>query len=300
MVRKMTRAIITAIMLSTILNGCSQATVSSQPLESVKEVKKSKNTEDIAKEFLPKGMEFSAPMYPKRAKSIIKKDIDGDGNKEILFTFKSKEDKYIGGIIVLKEKNHQWKKILQSYGEGKSIYRIDLKDLDGDKNDELLVSTFAGVSVGNALNIYKYDNNTDNFKLVVKDGYHKIYMNDMPNDKGRADGRVELALWKKITGDVYKVDVLKFDGKKLVPAKEVYSYYYNKVIDYYKSKLRKDDYKNSALMWYYLADAQVKAKKPEDALSSIEKIKILNPQGYSTLSDKFDKLQKDAMSYFKN
>jgi hypothetical protein len=164
----------------------------------------------------------------------------------------------------------------------------------------LLVSNFVGASAGNVLNAYIYDKNVDKFKLIGTEEYHKIYMKDMPNDKGKSDGKIEIALWNKYTGEAYEVKVLKYDGKKLVPAKEVYPYYYNKVIDYYKSKLRKDDYKNSAVMWYFLADAQVKANKPKEALDSIEKIKKLNIKEYSNLSTKFSKLQKQAEEDFKN
>lgn len=300
MFKNLTKAIVTALMILTTLSGCSQATMSSQPLEMIRETKKSQSVEDVVKEFLPKGMKLSEPTCSKRAKSIVKKDIDGDGNKEILFTFKSEKDNNKGGIIVLKEKNNVWKKVLESYGDGKVVYRIDFQDLDGDRNKDLLVSNFVGVSAGNVLNIYIYDKNVDKFKLIGTEEYHKMYMKDMPDDKGKSDGKIEIALWNKYTGEAYEVKILKYDGKKLVPAKEVYPYYYNKVIDYYKSKLRKDDYKNSAVMWYFLADAQVKANKPKEALDSIEKIKKLNTKEYSNLSTKFSKLQKLAEEGFKN
>lgn len=299
MFKNLTKAIVIALMILTTLSGCSQATISSQPLEMIRDMKKSQSAEDIVKEFLPKGMKLLAPTYSKRAKSIMKKDIDGDGNKEILFTFKSEKDNK-GGIIVLKEKNNAWKKVLESYGDGKVVYRIDFQDLDGDRNKDLLVSNFVGASAGNVLNAYIYDKNVDKFKLIGTEEYHKIYMKDMHDDKGKSDGKIEIALWNKYNGEAYEVRVLKYDGKKLVSAKEVYPYYYNKVIDYYKSKLRKDDYKNSAVMWYFLADAQVKANKPKEALDSIEKIKKLNIKEYSNLSTKFSKLQKQAEEDFKN
>ncbi|MCY6355890.1 hypothetical protein [Clostridium sp. ZS2-4] len=300
MFKNLTKAIVIALMISTALSGCSQATMSSQHLEMIRESKKSQGVEDVVKEFLPKDMRLSPPTYSKRAKSIIKKDIDGDGNKEILFTFKSEKNNDKGGIIVLKEKNNTWKKILESHGQGKIVYRIDFEDLDRERNKELLVSNSAGISAGNVLNIYVYDKNTDKFKIIGTEGYHKIYIKDMPDNKGKSDGRVEIALWKKYTGDAYEVQVLKYDGKKLVPAKEVYPYYYNKVIDYYKSKLRKDEYKNSAIMWYFLVDAQVKANKPKEALDSIEKIKKLNAKEYSNLSTKFSKLQNQAEAELQN
>lgn len=300
MFKNLTKAIVTAFIISTTLSGCSQATISSQPLEMIRETKKSQSIEDVVKEFLPKGMKLLPPTYSKRTKSIMKKDIDSDGNKEILFTFKSEKDNHKGGIIVLKEKNNVWKKMLESYGDGKVVYRIDFQDLDGDRNKELLVSNFVEDSAENVLNIYIYNKNADRFKLIGTEGYHKIYMKDMPEDKGKSDERVEIALWKKYAGDAYEIKVLKYDGKKLVPAKEVYPYYYNKVIDYYKSKLRKDDYKNSAIMWYFLADAQVKANKPEEALDSIEKIKKLNTKEYLNFSTKFSKLQKEAEADFQN
>src|SRR5690554_5840912 len=72
---------------------------------------KSKYVEDIVYKFMPKDMELYSAIKSKRNNTIKYKDLDGDKEKEILFTFKSIKNDNVGGIIVLKEDGGEWKEI---------------------------------------------------------------------------------------------------------------------------------------------------------------------------------------------
>nr|WP_307897693.1 PliI family lysozyme inhibitor of I-type lysozyme [Clostridium botulinum] len=72
-------------------------------------------------------------------------------------TFRKKDNKNIGGIIILKRYGDTWKEILKEFGKNKIIYEVTFADIDGDNTDELLVGYSTGILEKNKLNIYKYD-----------------------------------------------------------------------------------------------------------------------------------------------
>ena len=77
---------------------------------------------------------------------------------------------------------------------------------------------------------------------------------------------------------------LKWDDKKLVLDKKMYSQYYPRIEEFYESKIKKMD---AWYYWYALADAQIKANLLEKAHSSIEK-----GFSFNIANQEFTELQK--------
>ncbi|MCY6960641.1 hypothetical protein [Clostridium brassicae] len=264
------------VIISSMFTGCGKAVASTELIQTPKVILTSSNQTNeindknmIVAKFIPKDMVLFPPMAQEQKKAIITKDLNGDGKEEIIFTFKSSKDPYTGGVIVLAKDNKEWKVVLSDYGEGESVYKIDFADIDGDKNQELLVSSFVGGSAGNNLKIYKIKDNK--VKILDEVLYKKIDIEDMPNIEGKKDGRNEIATWVHDTGNSYIVEVFRYVNGGLVEAEDVYPYYFKKVVKYYEEELSKPENKEAPYMWYYLADAQVKANMPKEALKSLEK-----------------------------
>ncbi|SHI37501.1 tetratricopeptide repeat protein [Desulfofundulus thermosubterraneus] len=93
-------------------------------------------------------------------------------------------------------------------------------------------------------------------------------MEDLAGEKGK-DGRQELAVWVKDTGDAMAVDVLRWDGKNLISAEDVYLAYFPRVVEYYRKRVR--EHPQASFYWYYLADALVKVREYRQALEAAEK-----------------------------
>lgn len=291
--------IILALSIGFIQFGFICPKVNAKVLEASVNLKDSEEVESVIQKFIPKEMQLSPAIDSKRGKAIIRRDIDKDGEKEIVFTFESLKERNKCGIIVLKKEKDSWKEILKDYDNNNCVYKVYFKDIDGDKIDELLVSYSSGKEEEKSLKVYKFDDKKTVLKLIGEEKYDKIYMKDMPNCTGKCDKKIEIALWNKDIGDAYEVKVIRYNGKKFVKAEDVYSHYYGQVIDYYRYKLRKKENKDSALMWYYLIDAQMKAGKSKEALSSIYDAKRLNLEGYEKVKDRIDKLEKKALESFK-
>lgn len=248
--------------------------------------------------YIPEDTELKKPMYPKKAKYIMYDDLFGDKEKEVVITLKDKKDKNTGGFIVLKKYGDSYKEVFKEYGKNKNVYEVTFADLDGDNKDELLVGFSTGEPLKNILKVYKYNEKENKLKEIDSYRYSKLDVKLMEKDNRKSDIK-KIAIWNNLDGDVYIVNVLKYDKGKLVESKEDYPHYFNKVVSYYKSKLRKNNNKNSATMWYYLVDAQIKANKQKEALNSIYEVKKIKPNGYENMEEMFKALEKSIVDNFK-
>jgi len=83
-----------------------------------------------------------------------------------------------------------------------------------------------------------------------------------------------MAFWKRMQQNCFKIELVRWNGKELVEAKDISKKYYLKVVEYYKNlcSLQKDN----AWAWYYLAEAQIKTGNKKDAAISIANGVALN------------------------
>lgn len=310
-------------------------------------IKPKVRVKSIALSFVPEGMALSYPIYG--SQDIIEKDIDGDGESEIIFTYRSINGdsvEWIYGITILKRNKNKWRKIYEDYGGFKGLYRIDCADIDGDKKNEILISSSCGLDNLNierkVLNVYKWDNG---LKLLCETeiNYEQMHIYDMPDKDGNKNGKAELALWNfdfqvdmgnfnnwdsvKLVRDlfieevgdwdgihdIYKfkygctVEVLRYDDKAggVVFAEDCYPHYYKKVEDYFKGVININLEKKEnihPMIWYYLADAQLKEEKYEAALESINKAyKLLKEDiyGQDNFNKAFDVLKAEIFNKLK-
>jgi hypothetical protein len=257
---------ITAAFIVAILSGCSMLP---SPGDTIKPPAPPENREEkledlraIVMSVLPSG----AKLHRGSGDEIISPhDFDGDGKNEIFTAYElSKKELH---AAVLQKQGEEWKKIWDIKGHGHAVNYIEALDLTGDGKLEWLIGWTIGASVGNGLDIYQWRNNT--LEVLSSLAYHNVDIEDMPSEKGK-DGIPELALWHKDTGLAYKVEVVRWDGTKFSPAEDVYPYYFKeKVVTYYSDKVKESP--DTDILWYYLADAQLKAGMINEALESIEK-----------------------------
>ena len=254
------------------------------------EVKVNKDPMKIINKFLPPKSKLVSPKEPKSTKPYQFYDFNQDGQKEIIFTFeiKAKEQQNPSqyGVIILRKENERWKKTWETQTQGIGLDYSGVTDITGDGIKEFLFGVTIGASAGNKLEIFKWDNNS--FKMIAEVSYHMMEV--LSNKK------VGIAVWQRYIADTYFVDVLKWNGKKLVLDEELYSSYYPAIEKFYKDKISKMD---AWFYWYTLADAQIKANLFKKARDSIQKGTTLAKQlslidaveKFEKLSDKLKKQQ---------
>ncbi|MDQ0253438.1 hypothetical protein J2S74_000810 [Evansella vedderi] len=217
---------------------------------------------EIIREFVPVEGTLVSPVAPANTDAYQLYDFDGDGKEEILVTYVLEAKIFPSpsryGAMVLKRDEDGWKKIWETLFQGVGLDYSGFADITGDGTDEYLFGVTIGASAGNSLEIFQWKNKS--LKEIGKVPYHMLEL--LP---GKTIG---LALWQRYIADTHFVEVLSWNGKKLVYDEELYEAYYPKIEAFYNEKLAQMD---AWFYWYTLADAQVKANQFQKAKKSIEK-----------------------------
>lgn len=227
--------------------------------------------EEIAIQHLPTGASLVTAQLPIDVKPVNEVDLDGDGYPELIVTYQLHGAPGETEVMVLKETNGSWEKIWEQKGIGYDFTYAGFADITGDGKEELLVGWTIGVSAGNMLDIFAWENDT--FNKIASVNYHIMEL-----FKVQEDQRVRIATWQKDTGDAFFVDVLKWENGEMKSDEASYPYYFPEVIDYYEKKVKEAP--DTPFYWYYLADAELKAKRYEAAIQSAKKGMSLHPDYY--------------------
>ncbi|MEW9051467.1 MAG: DL-endopeptidase inhibitor IseA family protein [Neobacillus sp.] len=269
-----------------LLTGCNLFPDPESLIQPPKEAKPADLDEDllsIARRNLPKGTELSVPNGPVGTESVINVDLDDDGKDEVLVLYKSTIHQNQVGAFVLKESKNGWDKVFAKNGAGAVISWASASDVTGDGRKEILLGWQQAASFDNTLEIFHW--NEDKLASLKELNYNELEAIQFDNDP-----KIRLAIWKRDMADVYKIDLLGWNGVALVTDRTYYPSYFKRVIAYYQK--RTSEVPDAAYYWYYLADAYVKANQNELALEAIEK--GLKTKSMVPTKDFFEQLKKLA------
>lgn len=182
-------------------------------------------------------------------------DIDGDGKKELIGIYRSNQQLY---LFTLKEQFGHYRLISVLKGTGYQVSYLGTAHITSHKTTNIVVGWQIG-GIWSKLSIYEWT------KLGLKEKqlngdytFSKIEIADMPGQNGK-DGKAEIALWIHDTAEAYKVELYRWENDKLVPAHDVDPYYFKKVVEYYKQKIK--EHPDYLFYYQYLKDAENKASR---------------------------------------
>lgn len=265
------------------------------PSSAIKPPKYTKNLSDdiedskaIARRFLIPGTQFAYPIHPQNTDAVRKIDIEGDGLRELLVLYRGRDLKNNGtevfGVFILKQKkNEQWH-IFWQHQYTVNIVALDwaeVRDITGDSYPELLLGWSIGYRLGSNLDIFSLKHKPEP-QLISSIKYGEIVsIEDKKVTNNETRSVFKLYLFDE---ERYKPEneeendellhVLRWNESEwikpgLVPAEEVYPAYYKDIIKSLQRSL--EGYWNNYYEWYFLADAQLKSGKYNDAITSIDK-----------------------------
>ncbi|NLZ48234.1 MAG: hypothetical protein GX895_05490 [Clostridiales bacterium] len=237
------------------------------------------NSIDITGNFLDNSIEeqYINKHLPSKAEKILFKkknyfteQLDGKGNKEIIVPFKEKGiDKAIFLLVINYDDTSST--AYKVKGEGSNIERLEFHDINGDGKKDIVLGTRTGMDI-HELTVYSHGKN----KMHKEFSYSYSKLDILEDSK---DSSVVMAFWKRGEQNCFKIELVRWNGKELIEAKDLNRKYFAKVVEYYKNlcSLQRDN----AWAWYYLADAQIKAGFKEDAAVSIANGVALNKESPS-------------------
>lgn len=217
---------------------------------------------NLVKKFVPFDSQILFINAPYKRPAIILKDLDGDDIEEIIAAYKYNGENY---ILILKNYLGYWYILANLKGTGYNITYLDAYPITNSKINNLIVGWQQG-AIWSELNIFQLTEL--GFKNIAPPNtyYSKIEILDIPVNN---DGKYGVALWLHDTGEAYTVEVYKWQNGIFVPAKNLYPYYFKKVVKYYEKMVL--EHPEAAFYWYYLADAEMKAGRQKEALEAIDK-----------------------------
>ncbi|MDD2585029.1 MAG: hypothetical protein PHT79_01705 [Syntrophomonadaceae bacterium] len=170
---------IVILLLWFLLPGCSGLSVS--PGDVMKAPGSQNNEEQVRKlveDFLPAGAQLIIPRQPADISAIRSANICGNEEKELVAFYKKD---YQLGIVILQNINGEWHKAGSVEEIGQDIGYADIKDLNNDKKEELLIGWSGGQGLDGELAIYTWKDNE--LKLVARQEYEAIAIGDLNGDK---------------------------------------------------------------------------------------------------------------------
>lgn len=200
---------------------------------------------------------------------LIKADIDGDGNEEILCAYKYKDVQYLSAF---REIDGIVKFLDNIDGTGYDISDLIIDKIKQKGGDSILVGWRIG-GIWSVLDILDFKDGK--FIKVLKGdklNYSKIELCDSSNTRGGKN----IALWSHETGEAYNVQIYTLRGEVLEKTYKDDKEYFLRVEDYYKNLINKS--RETPQYLYYLIQAQCKAGKKKEAYDNINRaLKNQNP-----------------------
>lgn len=259
------KSFVSLLAAAVLASGCSvlpePGSLIQAPIQTAAETD-SKNLQLTVKKFLPKGTELAVPAAPAQAQPLLSIDFDGDGTDEIAAFYRSKNDRGTVGLFILKNDGGKWEKVYAEKGAGYEVSFAAAVDITGDGKKELLAGWKFGSTAGSALEVLTQQKNK--FIKLAKLNYHELRVLQFEDDP-----QAKLAVWKKEGNDLYDVDIVKWKASRWQSDTAHYPSYFPEVANYYKQ--RTAAVPEASYYRYYLADALLKAKQPDEALAEINR-----------------------------
>ncbi|MBC7348134.1 MAG: VCBS repeat-containing protein, partial [Clostridia bacterium] len=206
-----------------------------------------------------------------RQAAIAAEDLDGDGRTELVVGYRDPEQG--NGVFIAHRTPQGWQKVWQERLGPPGLDVLEVEDLTGDGRPEVIIGGIIGASAGNHLKVLTYapseKDGTPPYATLWENGYHRLEVGDFDGDN-----RQEIALWLKDTGTAMEVEVYRWAPALLFPAgfyeaEDAYTSYFPRVVDYYQEQTQR--LPDAGVLWYHLALSLVRAGRPAEALTAVEK-----------------------------
>lgn len=235
--------------------------------------------------FLPARASLLDPVNPIRARAVQMVE-PGGRSKPVVVVFYQLNGKAC--MMILKFTRGRWIRLVDYTSPGCGVDFADFADICGDRRKKLIIGWHLGGD-WSCLEIFRLQGR--NLEKLDTRPYSRMEAEDMPEADG-PDGKTEFALWSSLGGEgFYRIELLRWDGEKLVEAPELNAYYYGRVIPYYEQAAMEAP--ESPASWYRLAEAQLKAEMPVDVLSSVDK--GVAQEGADDMLEMFEQLRQKAL-----
>lgn len=205
--------------MAIFLTGCGQIATPDELLVQPALSLEKKAMKEAIDTFLPEGC--SVITLGKGEKidgqdSFSKIDLNGDGNSEMVFFYKDKKTKIIGGQI-LTEKNGTWSKLCDLPLDASDILRYKVIDLDDDGKKEIIIGSYSSDLLQEMRNLKIFGCQKDSFVEILNMPYNSMDVADMNRDR-----LMEVAILFRVKDtSENRIRVVHIKDNKIYPMDEI-------------------------------------------------------------------------------
>ncbi|WP_026886043.1 hypothetical protein [Clostridium beijerinckii] len=181
--RKYARVVILIISLGSILTGCGNIVNAASLIQApiLSNVKENEINKEL-KEILLPGSEFLVPKNSQEKQSVFVDDVDKDGKSEAFVLYRDMKENRQVHLLILKEENGKWNKMLDIATNFNILDYFRLEDLDGDGKKEVIL----GASISDSepsKQLFIYEVNGKELVDKVNRTYEWIDISDYDENK---------------------------------------------------------------------------------------------------------------------
>lgn len=169
---------------------------------------------------LPSGAKLLAPSKPEKTSPIELRDLNGDGEEEVIAFYKTNKEDYAIYTLVLRKEGDEWKRIIAEQNMGQTLYYADYQDVTGDGKLNIIIGTGSEDSVEpNDLTVYELQG--DKLKPILQRPYTEVAVGNLDEDKAeelvvflhdREKMTAQAQVYKMKNGSYTIADTLQMDG----------------------------------------------------------------------------------------
>ncbi|NGZ75245.1 hypothetical protein [Saccharibacillus alkalitolerans] len=128
--------------------------------------------------FLPAGYQLTTPDQSDQGSAIRLADLDGDGEQELIVSYKKPDTDYEVNVLILNKKDGVWKKADQITGSGMNLDYLAIKPLTDASSHELLLGYDGGGS-GLPKELFVYSFSGGKAQSLFHQSYEQIAVGDL-------------------------------------------------------------------------------------------------------------------------
>ncbi|MEW4221656.1 FG-GAP repeat domain-containing protein [Rossellomorea marisflavi] len=221
----MKRLTIQVVLILLICSGCSLFQSNSSLMKPPQLPVQQQELKQAISQYVPAQAEWLSPLDDGDTNHIIERDLDGDGEEELIVFYRMPDKTAQMEGVILENLKGEWKKRTQFSDLGRELQKVEFADLDGDGKDEVLIGfSYSNESSDKALLVFNVSG--DKPEKLFESQYSAFFADDY-----NEDGRGELMLATLVPNQEHNVTLYsyednmeKVDELKLDPY--VYPYYH--------------------------------------------------------------------------
>ncbi|WP_037284460.1 hypothetical protein [Saccharibacillus sacchari] len=128
--------------------------------------------------FLPAGYQLTTPDQSDQGSAIRLADLDGDGDEELIVSYKKPDTDYEVNVMILTQRGGAWQKADQITGSGMNLDYLGIKPLTDRSSSELLLGYDSGGS-GLPRELFVYSFSGGQAEEIFHESYDQIAVGDL-------------------------------------------------------------------------------------------------------------------------